>query len=187
MAAMSQTETIAGTRSRILDVARELIGERGYHSTSISQIAGRLGTSKAALYYHFKSKEEILDALLSKPMVAFQELARKAAAEPAGKHAEDILGAIIDFVAGPSSCLAAFQNDPSVLKEYAQCHNLQESEDVIIRALAGPRPTTAKLVRARAALAAAKQGTMAALSLGGGEVNSSLRAEILNAALRTLG
>src|SRR5438445_7282905 len=108
---MSHTE-VAGTRERILEVARDLIGERGYSSTSISQIAGKLGTSKAALYYHFKSKEEILDALLSEPMVAFQELTEMAAAQPAGKQPEALLGAIIDFVAGPFSCLAAFQNDP---------------------------------------------------------------------------
>jgi AcrR family transcriptional regulator len=176
----------AGTRERILEVARELIGERGYSSASISQIAGKLGTSKAALYYHFKSKEEILDALLSEPMVAFQELAEKACTDPAGKHPEEILGAIIDFVAGPSSCLAAFQNDPSVLKEYAQCHNLQESEERIISALAGPRPTAAKLVRARVALAAAKQGTSAAVSHGDGKLTSAMRAEILAAALRAL-
>jgi AcrR family transcriptional regulator len=181
------TREIAGTRDRILEIARDLIRERGYTSTSISQIAGRLGTSKAALYYHFKSKEEILDALLSEPLIAFQELARKAAAEPPGTRAEEALGAIIDFVAGPSSCLSAFQNDPSVLKEYAQCHNLQESEDLIITAIAGSRPTTARLIRARAAFAAAKQGTNAALSLGEGKLAPALRAEILAAALRALG
>src|SRR2546426_7695741 len=122
---MTETE-VAGTRERILEIARDLIGKRGYTSTSISQIADRLGTSKAALYYHFRSKEEILDALLSEPIVAFQEVARKAAAQPAGKHPEEVLGAIIDFVAGPCSCLAVFQNDPSVLQEYAKCHNFQE-------------------------------------------------------------
>src|SRR2546426_11950274 len=118
---MIETE-IAGTRTRILEIARELIREQGYSSTSISQIAGRLGTSKEALYYHFKSKEEILDALLSPPMVAFQELAQNCTGL-AGKHPEEVLSAVIDFVAGPSSCLAAFQNDPSVLKEYAKGRN----------------------------------------------------------------
>jgi Bacterial regulatory proteins, tetR family len=48
------------TRARILEVAQELFTERGYAGTSIADIAGELGTSKAALYYHFKSKEQIL-------------------------------------------------------------------------------------------------------------------------------
>ena len=179
---MSGTE-LAGTRERILDIARDLIADRGYGGTSISQIASRLGTSKAALYYHFKSKEEILDALLSDPMVSFQQLAAGASR----KSPEDILGTIIDFVAGPSSCLSAFQNDPSVLHEYAQCHNLQESEARIVSALAGPRAGRAKLVRARASLAAAKQGTLEALKIGNGTLTPALRSEVLAAALRTLG
>jgi AcrR family transcriptional regulator len=48
------------TRERILDVALELFNEEGYERTSLREIAGRLGVTKAALYYHFKSKEDIL-------------------------------------------------------------------------------------------------------------------------------
>jgi AcrR family transcriptional regulator len=48
------------TRERILDVAVELFNEEGYERTSLRQIAERLGVTKAALYYHFKSKEDIL-------------------------------------------------------------------------------------------------------------------------------
>lgn len=48
------------TRERILDVATELFNEQGYERTSLRQISERLGVTKAALYYHFKSKEDIL-------------------------------------------------------------------------------------------------------------------------------
>ena len=48
------------TRERILDIALELFIEHGYDKTSIRDIAERLGTTKAALYYHFKSKADIL-------------------------------------------------------------------------------------------------------------------------------
>ena len=178
---------IAGTRERILDIARDLIAEQGYSGASISQIASRLGTSKAALYYHFRSKEEILDALLSEPLSAFQALAERVSTLPPDKRAEEVLGGIIDFVGGPSSCLTAFQNDPSVLHEYAKCHNAEKSEDLIVRALAGPRPSATKIVRARVAMAAAKQGTLAALAHGDGKLTPAVRAEILAAALRALG
>jgi AcrR family transcriptional regulator len=52
------------TRAEILDVAAELFGDRGYDATSLREIAERLGISKAALYYHFPSKQEILRALV---------------------------------------------------------------------------------------------------------------------------
>jgi AcrR family transcriptional regulator len=54
------TEGAGSTRERILDVALELFNEQGYDGTSLRQIAERLGLTKAALYYHFKSKEDIL-------------------------------------------------------------------------------------------------------------------------------
>jgi AcrR family transcriptional regulator len=48
------------TRERILDVALELFAEHGYEQTSLREIAERLGVTKAALYFHFERKEDIL-------------------------------------------------------------------------------------------------------------------------------
>ena len=55
--------THVDTRQRILDVALDLFTEQGYDGTSLRQIAERLGVTKAALYYHFESKDDILLAL----------------------------------------------------------------------------------------------------------------------------
>ncbi len=51
------------TRDRILDVALDLFIEKGYDKTSLREIAEQLGFTKAALYYHFESKGDILMAL----------------------------------------------------------------------------------------------------------------------------
>ncbi|MFD8392213.1 TetR/AcrR family transcriptional regulator [Streptomyces sp. NPDC059680] len=59
------------TRQRIQDVALELFAEQGYEKTSLREIAERLNVTKAALYYHFKTKEEIIVSLfedLTKPI-----------------------------------------------------------------------------------------------------------------------
>ncbi|AOR34248.1 TetR family transcriptional regulator [Streptomyces fodineus] len=48
------------TRQHIQDTALELFAEQGYDKTSLREIAERLGVTKAALYYHFKTKEEII-------------------------------------------------------------------------------------------------------------------------------
>ena len=50
----------ADTRERILDIAQELFTRQGYDKTSLRDIAERLGITKAALYYYFERKEEIL-------------------------------------------------------------------------------------------------------------------------------
>ena len=53
----------AATRQRILDAALDLFTERGYDATSLREIAEQLGITKAALYYYFPSKDDILLAL----------------------------------------------------------------------------------------------------------------------------
>jgi AcrR family transcriptional regulator len=58
---MEAAQTRRGdTRARIQQVALELFAEQGYERTSLREIAERLGVTKAALYYHFKSKEDIV-------------------------------------------------------------------------------------------------------------------------------
>ncbi len=52
------------TRQRILDVAARLFATRGYAGTSIRDIADELGVTKAALYYHFESKEVLLQHIV---------------------------------------------------------------------------------------------------------------------------
>jgi AcrR family transcriptional regulator len=63
--ASPEDEPAAGgsTRERILDVALDLFVNQGYDGTSLREIAERLGVTKAALYYHFEAKEDILMAL----------------------------------------------------------------------------------------------------------------------------
>ncbi|MFI9238931.1 TetR/AcrR family transcriptional regulator [Streptomyces sp. NPDC053079] len=53
----------SNTRERIQKTALDLFVSRGYEKTSLREIAEELGVTKAALYYHFKTKEDILTAL----------------------------------------------------------------------------------------------------------------------------
>jgi AcrR family transcriptional regulator len=58
----------ADTRAEIRAVALELFAANGFGQTSLREIAERLGISKAALYYHFASKSELLAELVA-PLV----------------------------------------------------------------------------------------------------------------------
>ncbi|OIJ65866.1 TetR/AcrR family transcriptional regulator [Streptomyces mangrovisoli] len=62
------------TRQRIQDVALELFAEQGYEKTSLREIAERLDVTKAALYYHFKTKEEILASVFDDLTRPIEEL-----------------------------------------------------------------------------------------------------------------
>lgn len=59
----------AGERkNEILDVAGRLFAQKGYDSTSTNDILEEIGIARGTLYYHFKSKEDILDAMIDRMM-----------------------------------------------------------------------------------------------------------------------
>ena len=53
-------------KKEILDIAEELFTAKGYDSTSTADILERVGIARGTIYYHFKSKEEILDAIIDR-------------------------------------------------------------------------------------------------------------------------
>ena len=71
-----------GTRNRIQQVAIELFTEHGYEATSLREIAEHLGVTKAALYYHFKSKDEIVQSLVDDQGALIEKLIEWAQEQP---------------------------------------------------------------------------------------------------------
>ncbi|WOO37816.1 TetR/AcrR family transcriptional regulator [Anaerocolumna sp. AGMB13020] len=53
-------------RIEILDAADELFGKKGFDGTSTNDILEKVGIARGTLYYHFKSKEDIMDALIER-------------------------------------------------------------------------------------------------------------------------
>lgn len=70
------------TRERILDAALALFAAKGYDATSMREIAEQLGITKAALYYHFDSKGDIVRAMLADTERQVAELAAWAKEQP---------------------------------------------------------------------------------------------------------
>ncbi len=90
------TELRVSTRERILDVALDLFIEKGFDKTSLREIAEQLGVTKAALYYHFASKEDILMALhLRLHEFGFEALSQLGD-EPTVERWAEVLNKIID-------------------------------------------------------------------------------------------
>src|SRR6266700_2110646 len=180
----------SSTKQRILGIARELFARQGYTGTSITDIARELGTSTAALYYHFPSKADILRGLIAEPLAAYTRLlgSLRERQPPAG----ELLGALIDLAADSSKLAAVIDRDPAVLEMITE--QLPESAQMnerVIEALAGPGADRAAVIRAQAAFGVVKNATMAALSIdaapeGDAKLAPADRDEILDAALRAL-
>src|SRR5581483_9020544 len=89
--------TLAPTRERLLDAAREIVEEDGYAGASVVAIAERAGLASGTLYRHFSSKEELFVELFR--AVCDREVAamRRAAASVNGSHVERLEKVLATF------------------------------------------------------------------------------------------
>ena len=182
-----QSETRqSDTRQRILAIAADLFARQGYTGTSIADIARELGTTTAALYYHFPSKSAILGGLLAVPLTAYTRLLDGLDSDD--PTPADLLGAIADITSDARGIAVILDRDPAALAMIDEQlpRSSRELTEQTLAALAGPDPDRAALIRANAALAVVKAATMTAVQLSGGPLTMADRAEVLAAALRVL-
>jgi AcrR family transcriptional regulator len=104
------------TRSRLRELALEMFAEQGYEKTSLREIAERLGVTKAALYYYFKSKEDIVASLIEDYVSELDELIDWAKGQPRSAETRTaIVRKYLDIVANGSAVFRMLhQNQASV-------------------------------------------------------------------------
>jgi AcrR family transcriptional regulator len=68
-------------RNEILDAAAELFERKGFDGTSTNDILEKVGIARGTLYYHFKSKEDIMDTYIERHSVRLLSKAREIAAD----------------------------------------------------------------------------------------------------------
>lgn len=66
----------------ILDTAQRLFAEKGYGKCTVNDILNEIGIAKGTFYHYFKSKEEVLDAIIDRAAGQVLERAQKVAANP---------------------------------------------------------------------------------------------------------
>ena len=149
--------TAEGTRQRILDAATELFEQRGFAGTSIRDLAVRVGMTKAALYYHFPSKEEVLQALLTPFM---DDIDRIIAATAAGQWSRaELVKRLITQMNERGEFLNAVLSDPSVKHAMFERLGMANRVASLLRVLAGSDDPTA-LLRGRCAMGALMSGLL---------------------------
>ncbi|MGW0808935.1 TetR/AcrR family transcriptional regulator [Nonomuraea sp. NPDC002799] len=101
----------ARTRSRITAVAARLFDERGYHATSLHEVAEAAGISKATIYHHFKTKDEILVDIfqgLIRTLTARQEERWRQGAGSAEEMLRAVIGDLLELIELNPSHLRVF-------------------------------------------------------------------------------
>ncbi|MCY7507281.1 TetR/AcrR family transcriptional regulator [Bacillus pumilus] len=89
---------------QILDVSTKLFQEKGFEKTSLQDIIQELNMSKGAIYHHFKSKEEILRAVMERQFRHATEKLEDLIKHTEAAHAKEKLQRILEqLVADPKS------------------------------------------------------------------------------------
>ncbi|WRS27192.1 TetR/AcrR family transcriptional regulator [Oscillospiraceae bacterium MB08-C2-2] len=68
-------------KNEILDAAETLFSQKGFDGTSISNIIEKVGVARGTVYYHFKSKEDIMDSLIDRINMRLLTAANEIAAD----------------------------------------------------------------------------------------------------------
>ncbi|WP_170323969.1 TetR/AcrR family transcriptional regulator [Cryptosporangium phraense] len=182
---MTTTVTRDG-RQRVIDAALAQFAQYGVEGTSLQMIADAMGVTKAAVYYHFKTKDEIVLAVVS-PAIEQLVLTLGEAETRRGRatRARAFLSAFVDLVIGHRVLLTLLYDDVAVLRVVrTERPDFDQIADRISAVLVGPDAGPAEEVASAVALtgivAAAASPDFAELT------DAELGAHLLDAGLRLI-
>ncbi|MFC8830014.1 TetR/AcrR family transcriptional regulator [Streptomyces sp. NPDC057137] len=141
------------TRQRIQDVALELFVEQGYEKTSLREIAEHLDVTKAALYYHFKTKEDIVVSLFQDLARPIDELMAWGEAQPSTLEVKkEILRRYSDSLAAAAPLFRFMQENQATMRDLSVGETFKSRMHGLMELLQQPDGTMTDRVRCFAAI-----------------------------------
>ncbi|MEW2549655.1 TetR/AcrR family transcriptional regulator [Streptomyces sp. NPDC047002] len=160
--ASTGTQRRGDTRQRIQDVALDLFVERGYEKTSLREIAERLDVTKAALYYHFKTKEDILVGLFADRAEPLDALIAWGEAQPnALETKKEFLRRYVEQLKDSSRLFRFVQENQAELRDLRVGETFRSRVEATVGLLLTPDPSLADRVRITTALLSLHAGMFA--------------------------
>ena len=95
-------------RRQILDAAVRVFARQGFHATRVSDIADEAGVAYGLVYHYFSSKDEVLNELFSRALVAAAGGDRRG--RPGAESPRDKLAAVAGFI------VDSYRHDPELMK-----------------------------------------------------------------------
>ena len=113
----TQAERTATTRRALLDAARSLFAERGYHGAAAEEIVRRAGLTRGALYHHFEDKKDLFRAVVDEMEAEIDERIEEAERAQSGLPEAVMAGyrVFLDAALDPEIRRTFFLDGPSVL------------------------------------------------------------------------
>ncbi|WP_230686391.1 TetR/AcrR family transcriptional regulator [Catellatospora vulcania] len=139
---MPQRRRRAG-REQLLAAALHLFARDGIQATSLQDIANEAGVTKAGLYYHYKTKDEIVLDVLKPLLDALPAVTRRAEAHRTHTaRVDEVLGGLIEIALYELSGFAVLMNDPYLTRLLSQQASMRQWWDDTSTLILGPDPDT---------------------------------------------
>lgn len=173
-----------GTRDEILATALELFLAQGYDATSLREIAERLDITKAALYYHFPAKEQLVVELTRQFLNDLADLLATARADRSGERSpsrNELLDAYLGLLMEHRQVLDLLTRNPSTQNHPDVGLRARNLIEALTAELAGPEATPEDKLRVACAM-----GAIASVVMVPAPEAQNTRGVILGAALAAL-
>ncbi|HET9137916.1 TetR family transcriptional regulator [Actinophytocola sp.] len=142
------------TRARILQAALAEFGTRGFHATSVREIAERVGVTKTAVLYHFPSKADILAALTEPMLIDMTAATDAAAARPDPEAVRwTALERLLEVFLAHRHLIRMNLQDLAMVGNSAVFRRFRDGMMLANTLVAGPEPDFVRQVRAAQAIA----------------------------------
>jgi AcrR family transcriptional regulator len=152
--AVVPTSGAADTRQRLTDVAVDLFTRHSFAGTSLQMIADEMGFTKAAIYYHFRTREELLGAVVEPIFEQLSAIITAAEAQrSANARAEYMLRGYAELAVANRALVSVLACDPSVTTLLRGQPHWTDLINRQLALLAGPEPNPGGLIKATVALA----------------------------------
>lgn len=149
-----QTASAADTRQRLIDAAVDLFTRHSFAGTSLQMIADEMGFTKAAIYYHFRTREELLAAVVEPIFEQLSGIITSAESQrSAGARADHMLRGYAELAVANRALVSVLACDPSVITLLHEQPHWSQLINRQLTLLAGDEQDPGGLIKATVALA----------------------------------
>ena len=130
---------LSAAQSRIVAASLELFAQRGVGGTSLQMIADAVGVTKAAIYFQFRTKDEIVLAAAEDELAKLEAVIDAAEAETSpARRREELLTRIVDLSVDRRRTVSVILSDPVVLRSFSNHAGYRAVVDRLTDLLIGP-------------------------------------------------
>ncbi len=134
-----ETAPLSTAQARVVAASLELFAQQGVGGTSLQMIADAIGVTKAAVYFQFRTKDEIVLAAAEDELSRLEAVVDAAEAESSrARRRDELLTGIVDLSVGRRRTVSVILSDPVVLRFFSDHARYRRVVDRLTDLLIGP-------------------------------------------------